>query len=255
MIKPPEVLAVIRKGGKLLGKIREEVGKRCQPGVSTAELEAFAAQRIKDVGGIPSFKDYQPEGVPTPFPTCLCISINDEVVHGPALPARILVAGDVVGIDIGMVWPAENGYYTDTAMTVGVGTVSTEVIQLMKVTQDSLLAGIKQAKPGNLISDIGRAVEAAVKPFGYGIVRDLVGHGVGYAVHEAPAIPNYFDPGSKSIAIQAGMVLAIEPMITLGSPAVETLSDDWTIVTRDGSVAAHFEHTIIVGKRGAEAIT
>ena len=254
-IKSPSELKVIRRGGTLMGKIRDGVAKRAKPGVSTEELECWAEERILAVGGVPSFKHYQPDPSMRPFPSCLCISINEEVVHGPARPARILQSGDVVGIDIGMRWPAVGGYFTDTAVTVGVGKVSVEAKQLIQVTREALAIGIKQVKPGNYISDIGKAVEAFVKPYGYGIVRDLVGHGVGYAVHEEPAIPNYFDRRMKPILIEVGMVLAIEPMITLGSPAVETLADGWTIITADGKLAAHFEHTIIVGKKGAEIVT
>jgi len=255
LIKTSEVLALIRKGGRWLGQIRDEIAERVKPGISTEELETWAVQRIQAIGGRPSFKDYQPDPSMTPFPTCLCISINNEIVHGPARPARLLKKGDVVGIDIGMQWPAENGYFTDTAVTVAVGEVTQTADDLIRTTRQALAAGIKVAKPGNLISDIGRAVEAVVKPRGYGIVRDLVGHGVGYAVHEEPAFPNYFDRRFKPVTIQEGMVLAIEPMVTLGSATVKTLADGWTIVTQDGSLAAHFEHTVIIGKKGAEIIT
>ncbi len=253
-IKKPAELAVIKEGGQLLGKILADLGAMAKPGVTTKELEEYAEKRIKTVGGRPSFKGY---GAPkaTPFLTVLCLSINEEIVHAPALPSRFLKSGDVVGIDIGMEYPESGGFYNDTAITVGVGKVSPEARRLIKVTERALALGIKVIKPGRFISDISRAVERYGRQHGVGIVRDLVGHGVGYAVHEDPPIPNYFDERLTPVEIKEGMVLAIEPMFTLGDWRVILGPDGWTIKSADNSLAAHFEHTVIVTKNGAEIVT
>lgn len=253
-IKKPEEIAVIKKGGRLLGSILQQLAKMVKPGITTWDLETKADELIKKAGGRPSFKGYHSKNE-TPFPCILCTSINDEIVHAAPLPARVLSNGDIIGIDIGMEYPAKNGFYTDTAITVGVGKISAENKKLIEVTQKALLVGIKAIKPGNKISDIGRMIENYVKPFGYGIVRDLVGHGVGYAVHELPRIPNFFDKNLPVIEIKEGMVLAIEPMITLGTWKIVEGKDGFSIKTADGSWAAHFEHTIVVTKKGCEIVT
>lgn len=253
-IKKPEELAVIREGGKLLGQILAELQELAKPGVTTGELEKQAEERIVEVGGRPSFKGY---GLPRsqPFLTALCTSINEEIVHAPSMPPRVLKDGDVIGIDIGMEYPAKNGFFNDTAVTVGVGRISQEAKRLIKVTRQALELGIKAVKSGGLISDISRTIEKYGAKQGVGIVRDLVGHGVGYAVHEDPAIPNYLDKRLPAVVIKEGMVLAIEPMFTLGDWRIVIGPDGWTIKSADNSLAAHFEHTIIVTKRGAEIVT
>ena len=253
-IKKPEEIVVIIKGGRLLGNILQQLAKMVKPGITTGDLESKADELIKKVDGRPSFKGYYSKNE-TPFPCILCTSINDEVVHAAPLPPRVLKNGDIVGIDIGMEYPAKNGFYTDTAVTVAVGKISAENKKLIEVTKKALQIGIKAVKPGNKISDIGRMIENYVKPFGYGIVKDLVGHGVGYAVHESPRIPNYFDPALSKIEIKEGMVLAIEPMIALGTWKITEGDDGFSIKTADGSWAAHFEHTIVVTKRGCEIVT
>lgn len=255
-IKNSEELALIREGGRQLGRILGKIAQMVKPGVSTAELEEAAEKMIREVGGRPSFRGYHTRGE-IPYPTALCTSINEEVVHAPAVPGRILKAGDNIGIDIGMEWPYPNGYYTDTATTVKVGQVSKEVEKLIKITQKSLAVGIAAAKPGNSIADIGKAIENFVKKqdIRIGIVRDLVGHGVGYGVHEAPRIPNYFDPTLSKVEIKPGQVLAIEPMLTLGECHIETGPDGFSIRTCDASWSAHFEHTVIITEKGAEVVT
>ncbi len=253
-IKKSEEIAVIKKGGRLLGNILQQLAKMVKPGITTGDLEAKADELIKKAGGRPSFKGYHSKNE-IPFPCILCTSVNDEIVHASPLPARVLKNGDIIGIDIGMEYPAQNGFYTDTAVTVAAGKINAENKKLIEVTQKALQIGIKAVKPGNKISDIGRMIENYVKPFGYGIVRDLVGHGVGYAVHESPRIPNYFDPALSKIEIKEGMVLAIEPMISLGAWKIVDGDDGFSIKTADGSWAAHFEHTIVVTKRGCEIVT
>ncbi|MCX6779139.1 MAG: type I methionyl aminopeptidase [Candidatus Magasanikbacteria bacterium] len=253
-IKTPEEIAQIKKGGRILGDILQELAKMVKPDITTADLEAKAEELIKQAGARPAFKYYRGGGGPA-YPTILCTSVNDEVVHTPAIPAKKLEEGDIIGIDIGIEYPAVNGYYTDTAVTMPVGKVSKEVLKLLEVTKKSLYLGIKEVKPGRRISDIGKAIEKYVSRFGYGIVRDLVGHGVGYAVHEEPRIPNYYDPSLEKIEIKEGMVLAIEPMINLGTWRVVDGNDGFTIKTADGKKSAHFEHTVVVTKNGCEIVT
>lgn len=224
----------------------------CRPGVSTEELENIVRSEMEKAGGCPSFLGYKITPDDTPYPSALCISINDEVVHGPALPARIIRDGDVVGLDVGM-WYEDLA--TDMAATVAVGNVSDETRALVADTRESLQRGLSVIRAGALVLDIGGAIEDYLKPKGYGIVRDLVGHGVGHAVHEEPQIPNYRDPRAPRIKLEKGMVLAIEPMITLGTWQVAQKDDGWTIVTKDGSSAAHFEVTVAVADDGYELIT
>lgn len=253
-IKNPEEIEKIKEGGRLLGNILRDLGKMVKPGISTADLEKKAEELILKVGGRPAFKHYHERGE-IPYPTILCTSVNDEVVHAPSLPGKVLQNGDIIGIDIGMEYPAINGFFTDTAITVAVGKISKDVAKLMEVTRKALFLGIKEVKPGKKISDIGKTIEHYVSRFGYGIVRDLVGHGVGYAVHEEPRIPNYYDRSLDRIEIKEGMVLAIEPMINLGTWKVKEGDDGFAIKTADGSYSAHFEHTVVVTKKGCEIVT
>ncbi|MBI5731819.1 MAG: type I methionyl aminopeptidase [Candidatus Magasanikbacteria bacterium] len=253
-IKNKTEIEEIKKGGKLLGNILRKLADLVKPGFATDELEKKAEKMIEEIGGRPSFKNFKSKGE-KPYPCALCVSIDEEVVHAPSLPSRILREGQIVSIDVGMQYPAKGGYYTDMAVTVAVGKISKEAARLIVVTRQALFAGIKAARPGRPLSNIGKAIEKYVKRFGYGIVRDLVGHGVGYAVHEAPRIPNFFDPSLSRVLLEEGMVLAIEPMITLGSGKVAEGSDGFTIKTADGAIAAHFEHTIVITQKGSDIVT
>ena len=237
-----------------MGRILDDLAKMCRPGISTWEIDSAAEKMIIEVGGRPAFKGYKPRPTDKPFPSTICASINEEVVHGIARKEKILKNGDIFTIDIGMKWPYESpksGFYTDTALTVPIGKIPPKTRELLRVTQESLEMGIKAIKPGNTVADIGRAIEDYIKSQGkYGIVRDLVGHGVGHAVHEEPRIPNFYDRALDFIVLKPGMVVAIEPMVSLGGWRVAIANDGWTFVMADGSLSAHFEHTIIVTKSG-----
>ncbi len=245
LIIQPEEIDRLRTSGKILATAMEAVRKAVAPGVTTAELDAIARHEIEAQGGQPSFLGFQN------YPAALCVSVNHEVVHGIPDSTRSIQAGDVVGLDLGVNY---QGAFTDHAITVAVGRVPNEAKQLIRHTRAALQAGIRQAKAGNHVGDISAAIEQSLEPHGYGIVTQLTGHGVGRAVHEAPPIPNV-GPAGSGPELAEGEVLAIEPMVTLGDPAVRTLADGWTIETVDHSLAAHFEHTIRVTKRGHEVIT
>lgn len=258
MIKTDEALITIREGGKLLGQILEKVAGVVRPGITTLALSDLAEKLIREAGGRPSFLGYKISAHGTAYPAGLCVSVNDEVVHGIPRAKRVLQDGDVVGLDIGMEWPYnknKNGFYTDTAVSVAVGKISKEDSALMSATYAALLAGIQAAAPHKTVADISRAIESVLKPYGYGIVRDLVGHGVGYAVHEDPPVPNFVDKRLSPVLLVPGMVLALEPMVNRGGGAVETAADGWTVRTRDHSRSAHFEHTIIITDSGADIVT
>ncbi|MBI2552312.1 methionyl aminopeptidase [Candidatus Uhrbacteria bacterium] len=279
-IKNPKELELIRQGGKRLAKILERLCKMVKPGVTTEELDVAAERMIREAGGEPAFKGYAPRPDHPPFTTTICACLNQEVVHAPAVPSRVIKDGDLVKIDIGMRWPVlrtpshspsergrnetissplqgevRRGLYTDTARTVMVGRVDRKVRELIKVTGRALKIGIKQVRAGHRVSHISKAIEKYVEKFGFGIVRELVGHGVGYRVHEPPEIPNFWVEGFPDCILQEGMVIAIEPMVNLGTWRVNVQPDGWTIVTADGKPSAHFEHTVIVRKRGAEVVT
>lgn len=261
LIKKKHETEQIKKGGIIIGEILEKLGKMCKPGVSTGEIDRAAEEMIVKAGGRPAFKGHKNYPDDTPFPSTICASYNQQIVHGIARDEDILEDGDIFTIDIGMEWPCKNpkrdrGFFTDTALTVIVGKVPAKTKELLRVTRQSLEEAIKVVKPGNSIADIGRAVENYVNSQGkYGIIRDLVGHGVGHAVHEEPTIPNYYDPRLGSFILKPGMVLAIEPMISLGTHKVKTGADGWTIEMADGSLCAHFEHTVIVTENGCEVAT
>ena len=250
-IKTKEEIEVLAKGGKILADILKKVGETAQIGVTTKELDEMAERLILEAGGIPSFKGY---GEPDPFPATLCTSVNEAIVH--SIPSEYkLKDGDIIGLDIGMQWPAKDGLFTDHAITVAVGNVSEENLELMKVTKGCLNKAISILKPGMYINDIGRAIEKYVKSKGdYGIIRDLVGHGVGHEVHEEPKIVN-FAVKEKGAEIKEGMVIAIEPMITLGTYKIKVDDNGWDIITQDRSMSAHFEHTIAITKTGCKIIT
>lgn len=244
-------IAAIRAGGKLMGEILEDVASRAVPGVTTASLDAYAEQRIRAIGGVPSFKGYTGGGS-VPFPATMCISVNEELVHG--VPGkRVLAKGDLVGLDIGMRY---QGYCTDTAVTVGVGEIDEKKQRLLEVTYRALQLGVAEAKHGNVVNDIAHAVQSYVEGQGYSIVRALVGHGVGIEVHEEPEIPNFTVDGPVGkYKLHKGLVIAIEPMVNVGKRDVVTASDGWTVVTKDGQLSAHFEHTIVINEDGPEVLT
>ncbi|MDO8622565.1 MAG: type I methionyl aminopeptidase [bacterium] len=245
----------LREGGRKLGEILAQVAAAVVPGVTIHELDHLAERLIVESGGRPAFKGYHPRHATQPYPGTLCTSVNAEVVHGIPTRAMALKKGDIIGLDIGMRWPAEDGLYTDTAVTVGVGKVAKDARRLMDVTRQALEAGIAAAVVGNRVSDIARAVQTVVEGAKFSVVRDLVGHGVGRAVHEEPQVPNFWDARQLDVELLDGMVIAIEPMVAAGGWRVRVLPDGWTIVTADGSLAAHFEHTILITKEGTEVIT
>lgn len=247
--KTPEEIEAINEGGKILRDILQRAAALAKPGISTLEINDFAESEIKKAGGRPSFIGYGSKQ--NPFLFGLCTSVNDAVVHGVPSANEILQDGDILGLDIGMIYKK---LYTDTAITVGVGKTSDAAKKLMEVTQLSLENALKVVKPGNTIGDIGYAIQTTVENSGYSVVRDLVGHGVGYAVHEDPSVPCYGKPG-KGIVLVENMVLAIEPMVCEKKPKIFFDTDGWTIRTHDGGLAAHFEHTITVTKNGVRILT
>lgn len=253
MTKTPQEILLMKEGGAHLSTILRELRTLCVPGVGTGELDRIARERMQEIGGIPSFLGYRIDKNNPPYPCAVCVSINDEVVHGLALPNRIIQKGDVVGLDIGMWF---QGLATDMATTViAGGTHDLRKQMLVQDTREALVRGVSVIKAGGWIHDIGATIEDFIKPKGYGIVKDLVGHGVGHAVHEEPNVPNYRDTWLPRQPLLEGMTLALEPMITLGTWKVHTKRDTWTIATNDGSVCAHFEVTIAVTKGGFELIT
>lgn len=253
LLKTPQEIEALKEGGAHLSAILRELREKCVPGIGTAELDQYAQERMRQVGGKPSFLGYVIDQETPPFPGAVCISINEEVVHGLAYPNRVIQQGDVVGLDIGMWY---KGLATDMATTViAGGTTDVRRQTLVRDTRESLVRGISAIRAGGWVHNVGEAVEDFLKPKGYGIVRDLVGHGVGHAVHELPNVPNYRDTMLSRQRLQEGMVLAIEPMITLGTWKVRQKRDGWTIVTADGSLCAHFEVTIAVTKDGYDLIT
>lgn len=250
-IYTPEEIAKLREGGALLSEILGELCAMVKPGVSTAELDAHAEKRMRDAGGEPSFKGYKAGG-PTPFNGTVCTSINDEVVHAPPHPGRKLKDGDIISLDIGLRY---KGLCTDMAVSVPVGKASEKALKLIRVTKDALMAGVDVVRPGGKIREIGQAIQPVVERAGFGVVRALVGHGVGHKVHEEPNVPNYDDPDMPKVVMKEGMVLAIEPMVTMGSWEVDLASDDWTFKSEDGSLAAHWELTLAVTADGYEILT
>lgn len=243
----------MREGGQLLSRALKAAVEAVRPGVLVSEIDAIAERAIRDGGGKPSFKGYKSRPSDSPFPSTLCVSINEEIVHGLGNRDIALKEGDVVGLDIGCWY---KGLCTDMAVTVPVGSVSPELVKLMDVTRQSLMVGVQAARVGGTIKDISRAIENYVKPYKYGIVRALVGHGVGHAVHESPHVPNFVSPQYPEVKILDGMCLALEPMLGLGGDhEVETGEDGWCIVMKDRTVGAHFEVTIAVTKAGVEVLT
>ena len=256
IIKTAKEIELMRQGGRILAKIFKKILSQVKAGVSTGELEELAINLIRQAGGQPAFKGYLASDDKKVFPTALCTSINDEVVHAPALPSRRLKAGDIVGIDLGLAYPNQpQSYFTDVAATVAVGKVSREASRLIKTAKNALTLATRQVKSGNSLNQIGQVIEEYVKAQGFSVVRDLVGHGVGKAVHEEPAIPNYQVASNNKIILKPGMTLAIEPMINLGDWQVKTAEDGFTILTADGDLSAHFEQTVLVTETGHEILT
>lgn len=242
--KSKKELDKMRAAGKLVGEVREAIRAMVKPGVTTIELDRAAEKMIRDAGALPTFKGYHG------FPYSICASVNEQVVHG--FPSEYaLREGDIFSIDVGVTL---NGYVGDTATTVPVGKVEDELLQLIRVTHECLEKAIEQCWPGKHVGDIGYAVQTHAQKFGYGIVRDYVGHGIGRKMHESPQIPNYGKPGTKE-KIKAGYVFAIEPMINMGTEATKVLKDKWTVVTLDGRPSAHAEHTIAITEEGPEVLT
>lgn len=252
LLKTPEEIEIIREGGAILSRILTELVANVRPGVTTGDLDALAEARMREVGGEPSFKGYKTDPDVRPFASTVCTSINSEVVHAPATPSRAVSEGDILKLDIGLRY---KGLCTDMAVTVPVGEVSGEAQTLIRVTKESMLAGIAKAREGAWISDIGKAVDKMVRRNDFTTVKDLVGHGVGHHVHEDPRIPNYYDPELDPVKIERGMVLAIEPMVNMGEEYVRMKRDGWTVVTDDGSLSAHFEVTIAITEKGMEIMT
>ena len=235
-LKSEREIALMREASKIVAVILNEIADRIKNGVSTLELNEWAENRIREMGGSPAFKGYRG------FPAALCTSLNNEVVHGIPKATRMLKEGDILGIDVGVLY---QGYYGDGACTFAVGQVSPEATRIMSSCRKALFAGIKQARCGRRVGDISRAINNSVRADGFEIVRDLSGHGIGSMLHEDPQILNYYN-GKKGSKLQAGMTLAIEPMIAAGTWEVRTMSDNWTVVTADGGLSAHFEHTVLV---------
>lgn len=244
-IKSAREIELMREAGKRLAHVHQELGNAIRPGMSTLEVDALGEKLIRDCGCIPNFLHYNG------YPASICVSVNDEVVHGIPKKDRYLKEGDIVSLDAGLIY---KGYHSDAARTHAVGKVSKEAMKLMEVTKQSFFEGIKMAKEGNHLFDISAAIDSYVSGFGYGIVRDLVGHGIGTALHEDPQIPN-FSQKRKGVRLQAGMTLAIEPMVNAGTWQVNFLRDGWTVVTKDGSLSAHYENTILVTDGEPEILT
>ena len=244
-IKTAREIELMREAGRLLEIVHNQLGEFIKPGITTLDIDRLGEKLIRNLGCTPNFLHYNG------YPASICVSVNDEVVHGIPHKDHILHEGDIVSLDAGLIY---KGYHSDMARTFPVGQVSEEARLLMERTKGSFFAGIEMAKAGNHLYDISNAIDAYIRPFGYGIVRDLVGHGIGTSLHEDPQIPN-FAQHRRGLKLQAGMTLAIEPMINIGRPDVAWLDDDWTVVTEDGSLSAHYENTILITDGEPEILT
>ena len=244
-VKSAREIDLMRESCRLLAIVHKELENAIKPGISTMDIDILGDTLIRKMGCIPNFRDYNG------FPASICTSVNEEVVHGIPSKHRILQEGDIISLDAGLIY---KGYHSDAARTHGVGQISEEARKLIEITKQSFFEGIKMAKEGNHLHDISNAIDAYVTPYGFGIVRDLVGHGIGTALHEDPQIPN-FAQKRKGIKLKAGMTLAVEPMINMGRADVVWLDDDWTVVTEDGSLSAHYENTILITDGEPEILT
>jgi methionyl aminopeptidase len=244
--KSAEEIARMRKAGRIVAGTIDRVVAAVRPGIATADLDAVAEAYIDEQGAIPSFKGYKG------YPASICASINEEVVHGIPSPKRLLAEGDILSLDFGAIW---EGFHADSALTMFVGDPpSAEAEKLVRVTEEALEAGISQIVAGARLSDVGAAVQQVAEGAGFSVVREYVGHGIGRNLHEDPQIPNYGEPGRGPL-IKPGLVVAVEPMVNIGGWETRVLADDWTVVTEDGSLSAHFEHTIAVTEDGREVLT
>ncbi len=245
IVKSPREIDVMRTANRIVAEIHVRLREQVKPGVTTLDLDRMAEEWTKELGAVPAFKGYRG------YQHTLCVSVNEVVVHGVPSPTKILEEGDIVGLDMGVIY---KGWYGDAARTWPVGRVDPEAERLMRVTEASLLEGISKVRPGNTIGDIGAAVQAVAEAAGYSVVRDFVGHGIGRKLHEDPKIPNYGRPG-RGERIRAGMVFAIEPMVNAGRPDVYIAADGWTALTVDGRLSAHFEHSVAVTEDGPEILS
>lgn len=244
-IKSAREIELMRESCRLLAIVHKELEEAIKPGMTTMDIDVMGDGLIRKLGGIPNFKNYQG------YPASICTSVNNEVVHGIPSKHRVLQEGDIISLDAGLIY---KGYHSDAARTHGVGKISPEAQKLINVTRQSFFEGVKMAKAGGHLHDISNAIDAYVSGFGYGIVRELIGHGIGTSLHEAPEIPN-FAQRRKGPKLAAGMTLAVEPMINMGRADVEWLDDDWTVVTADGSLSAHYENTILITDGEPEILT
>lgn len=244
-IKSAREIELMTEAGRILAIVHEELEKALRPGMTTLEIDRLGEEVIRSYGCIPSFLDYNG------YPASICVSVNDEVVHGIPSSKRVLKEGDIVGLDAGVIY---KGYHSDAARTHGIGEISKEAKELIKVTRECFFEGIKYAGEGNHLFEISAAIGRYAEAHGYGVVRDLCGHGIGANLHEAPEIPN-FEKSRKGMKLRAGMTLAIEPMINMGTYAVDWLDDDWTVVTRDGSLSAHYENTVLITEGEPKLLT
>lgn len=244
-IKSKREIELMKKAGLILAKTREMLVPYIKPGISTKKLDELAHSFIINEGATPSFKDYQG------YPASICTSVNEVVIHGIPNKKTILKDGDVISIDLGVNY---KGYHADSAWTYPVGNISDEVKKLLEVTEASLYKGLEVIKPNNTVNDISHAIESFIKPYGYGIVEDFTGHGIGTSLHEEPMVPNFgFEP--NDVLLKEGMTFCVEPMVNLGTKHVKVLRDNWTTITKDKSISAHFEHTVVVTKDGYEILT
>jgi methionyl aminopeptidase len=244
-IKSSREIELMTEAGRILEQVHKEMEKIVRPGISTWEIDRLGEEVIRSYGCIPSFLGYNG------YPASICVSVNDEVVHGIPNKNRILKDGDIVSLDAGVIY---KGYHSDAARTHAVGEISADAQKLIDVTRESFFEGIKYAKEGNYLFDISAAIGRYAEKFGYGVVRDLCGHGIGTNLHESPEIPNYV-MNRRGVKLKAGMTLAIEPMINMGSWKVDWLDDEWTVVTRDHSLSAHYENTVLVTKDGPKILS
>lgn len=239
-LKSEKEIGIMRRANQIIAETREVLKEMMKPGVTTYDLDRKADEIFKSKGAKSAFKGYKG------FPASICVSVNEEIVHGIPNKKKVLKEGDIVGLDMGTIY---EGFYGDSAMTFAIGAVSEEALRLMKITEESLHLGIKEARPGARLYDIGAAVQEHAESAGFSVVRDFVGHGIGTHLHEEPQVPNYGQRG-RGMVLQAGMVIAIEPMINAGSPEVKIKEDGWTAVTKDGKLSAHFEHSIAITEKG-----
>ncbi len=244
-IKSTREIELMKEAGKILAITHEELGKALRPGMSTFEIDKLGEEIIRSYGCIPSFLNYNG------YPASICVSVNDEVVHGIPSKKNFIKEGDIVSLDAGVIY---KGYHSDAARTHAIGTVSPEAEKLIRVTKECFFEGIKVVKEGVHLNDVARAIQTHAESNGFSVVRDLVGHGIGRNLHEDPQIPNFVQK-RRGVRLQAGMTLAIEPMINAGKYSVRWLDDDWTVVTEDGSLSAHYENTVLVTKEGCELLS